>query len=74
MLGFQQYLAPDDPAGGRMAAEVIRTLLPVIESSGLAGRDEIDIDTLADRITALNASSGALFKPPALVGCWATVE
>jgi hypothetical protein len=57
-----------------LAAEVVRTLLPVIISSGLASREEIDIDTLADRITALDASSGALFKPPALVGCWATVE
>jgi hypothetical protein len=72
-LGFQTYGAPDDPAGARMAAEVVRTLLPVIVSSGLASRDEIDIDTLADRITALDTSSGALFKPPTLVGCWATV-
>ena len=74
ILGFQTYVAPDDPAGARMAAEVVRTLLPVIVTSGLASRDEIDIDTLAERITALDTSSGALFKPPALVGCWATVE
>lgn len=74
ILGFQSYLAPGDPAGGRMMADVVKTLLPVIVSSNLASQDEIDIDTLAERVTALHASSGSLLKPPALVGCWATVE
>lgn len=73
-IGLQSYLAPDDPSGGRMVAGVIRTLLPAIVASGLASEDDVDIDTLADRVNEFHMSSRSVFKPPALVGCWASVE
>jgi hypothetical protein len=56
-----------------MVEGVVRTLLPTIVANGIASESEIGIDTLADRISELHASGGLLFKPPALVGCWARV-
>lgn len=72
-LGFQPYLDPDDPAGARMVAEVVRTLLPAIVASRIASDVEVGIDTLEARIADSHSSTGALLKPPALVGCWARV-
>jgi 2-polyprenyl-3-methyl-5-hydroxy-6-metoxy-1,4-benzoquinol methylase len=72
-VGIQGYLEPDNSVGPRMAASIVRTLLPVIERTGIASPAEVDIDTLEQRIGADLAERGALFKPPTLVGTWARV-
>lgn len=73
VLGIQPYLEPGDPAGGRMVAGIVSTLQPVIVQAGLATEADIDIDTLAARTTDIHVATGSLFKPPTLVGCWATI-
>lgn len=73
VLGLQTYFAPEDPAGARLAAATVRTLLPVIERTGVATAEEVDIDTLEARCAASLEERCAIFKPPVLVGAWARV-
>lgn len=73
MLGIQGYFEPGDPAGPRMAASIVRTLLPVIEGTGVASAAEVDIETLEERITAQQTKHHSVIKPPTLVGTWARV-
>ena len=56
-----------------MAASIVRTLLPVIERTGIASPAEVDIESLEQRLVADQANHGAVFKPPTLVGTWAWV-
>ena len=58
-----------------MATGIIRTLVPVLERTGLA-TGEIGIDTLEQRFgrPVPQAENEAIFKPPTLVGAWARVE
>ncbi|MFT4084590.1 MAG: class I SAM-dependent methyltransferase [Nocardioides sp.] len=69
-LGLQVYLAADDPAGPRLLSATLRSLLPAIESTGIATADEVGIDSLTDRLAADQLAAGALVKPPTLVGAW----
>jgi hypothetical protein len=73
VFGLQGYLEPGDPAGPRLAAETVRTLLPVIEKTGIASADEVGVDTLAERLAQEGRRLGTMFKPPTLVGAWARV-
>jgi SAM-dependent methyltransferase len=73
VLGLQGYREPRDPEGARLAAGTIRTLLPVLERTGVAAAAEVDIDTLEDRIARDCAHHDSTFKPPTLVGAWARV-
>jgi SAM-dependent methyltransferase len=73
VLGLQGYCEAGDRDGPRMAAGIIRTLLPVLEKTGVATPDEVDIDTLEERIAQDCADHNAIFKPPTLVGAWARV-
>jgi hypothetical protein len=50
------------------AAEFTRTLLPAIEAHGIATAREVDIDTLADRISAEAVATGATVVWWSLVG------
>ncbi|PXY20774.1 class I SAM-dependent methyltransferase [Prauserella muralis] len=70
VVGLQSYRAPGDPEGPRMAAGILRTLLPVIERTGIATADEIGIDTLEQRLAQHLSEQGLIFKPPTLVGAW----
>jgi predicted O-methyltransferase YrrM len=74
MLGIQGYLRPGDRAGAALAAGTVRTLLPAIEKTGVATLDEIDIDTLEERVAQNCVDHNAIFKPPVLVGGWARVS
>jgi SAM-dependent methyltransferase len=73
VLGLQGYFDAGDRDGPRMAAGIIRTLLPVLEKTGVATADEVDIDTLEDRLARDCAHHDAIFKLPTLVGAWARV-
>jgi hypothetical protein len=70
LLGLQGYFPSGDPAGPQMAAGIIRTLLPVLERTGIASAAEVDIDTLAARVATDLVEHAAVFKPPTLVGGW----
>lgn len=73
VLGVQGYVEVDDPDAARMAAGIIRTLLPVLEKTGVATPDEVDIETLEERVARDCAQHNAIFKPPTLVSAWARV-
>lgn len=56
-----------------LMTDVIRTLVPMIEQLGLASADEIDIDTLEDRIRAELEAEDATLSSPLLVGAWSRI-
>jgi SAM-dependent methyltransferase len=73
VLGLQGYCEADDRAGPRMAAGIVRTLVPVLDKTGVATPAEVDIDTLENRIAQDCAYHDVIFKFPTLVGAWARV-
>ena len=60
---------PDFP-GYDFSAESLRSMLPFILKLGIATPDEVDIDTLAQRLRAETVGSGGVLKTPDLVGAW----
>lgn len=52
-------------------AQTVRSLLPMIEKTGVATKDEVGIDTLADRLRAEVTGQGAVVHSPIFVGAWA---
>ncbi len=51
-------------------AQTVRSLLPMIEKTGVATRDEVDIDTLADRLRTGLVERNAVAHAPLFVGAW----
>ncbi len=73
--------APEMIGGGRVEgsphsqvfewlAQTVRSLLPMIEKTGVATREEVGIDTLADRLRAETIARGAVVHAPIFVGAW----
>lgn len=56
------------------AAETIRSMLPLILRFGIATEDEIDIDTLADRIYLQAIAQNSVLKAPDIVSAWVRVN
>ena len=52
------------------AAEFVRTVLPALEALGVATADQIQIDTLEDRMRADLARTGGVMSTPLLIGAW----
>jgi SAM-dependent methyltransferase len=52
-------------------AEITRTLLPVMERTGVAAAAGVDVDTLADRLRGEAVSMRATLVAPLLVAAWA---
>lgn len=52
-------------------AQTIASLMPTIESSGIATAAEIDADTLAERLKAQATAADVVIMMPRLVGAWA---
>ena len=84
-MGFQEwhgrdpYIAePPVPlwtagyAGYRYLAGVIRSIEPMIEHYGVATADELDIDTLEERLRTAAAASGSTVAFSAIVSAWTT--
>lgn len=69
-FGIQHYLAPDDPAGPALIAGVTRSLAPTIIAYGIATEEELQLDTLQQRLTHAVQSADAVILPPNLVGAW----
>jgi hypothetical protein len=51
-------------------AETVRTLLPMIVQTGVATKEEIDIDTLADRLREDVVGGRGVVYSPVYVGAW----
>jgi ubiquinone/menaquinone biosynthesis C-methylase UbiE len=74
--------APEMLSGGRVeggadsaifewVAGTVRSLLPMIEKTGVATKDEVGIETLAERLRAAVVEKKAVVHAPLLVGAWA---
>ncbi|MGC1943894.1 MAG: methyltransferase domain-containing protein [Candidatus Acidiferrales bacterium] len=61
---------PDFP-GYKIMAESMRSILPVLESSGIADPDEVRIETLAERLRDAVVSANAIVSWCPIVSAWA---
>jgi ubiquinone/menaquinone biosynthesis C-methylase UbiE len=73
MTSIQPHFGPADPNGRALLAGIVRTLLPVIESTGVAGAAEVDVDTLEHRLGEELDAAQAVFAFPALTSAWSVV-
>jgi ubiquinone/menaquinone biosynthesis C-methylase UbiE len=71
MTAIQPHFAPRDPDGHATLAGIVRTLLPIIESAGIATAAEVDADTLQRRLGDELVAADAVFAHPALTCAWA---
>ena len=67
-------IAGDDPAGYAWAADSLRSMLPLTLRFGIATAEEVDIETLAERLRAETVAHGGVVKTPDLVGAWARLS
>jgi SAM-dependent methyltransferase len=74
MIGIQPCFGPDDPGGPALIVGVVRTLLPLMERTGVAKAEEIDLATLQDRLSNEMTAALAVFVHPMLFSAWAKVE
>ena len=70
----------DAPVGGgpgwpgfAYLAETVRSLLPFLERLGAVRPDEVDVETLEDRLRAEVAGQDGIQLLPAIVGAWARI-
>jgi SAM-dependent methyltransferase len=72
MIGVQPHFGPDDPDGAAMLAGIVRTVLPLIERTGVATAAVVDADTLHQRMCAELRAARAVFAHPTLFSAWAS--
>ena len=70
MLGVQPHFGPGDRAGPALLAGIVRTMLPLIEQTGVATAQQVAAETLQDRLAAEMTASGAVFAHPILLSAW----
>jgi SAM-dependent methyltransferase len=71
-LSYEASIGADgDWPGFEMRAEDVRMFLPLIQRFGLATEEEIDIDTLADRLREETVGHGGAARLPIVVSAWA---
>jgi len=61
---------PDWP-GYAYVADTVRSLLPMLQQMGLVTAEDVDIETLADRLRAEVVSQGGVQMLPIVIGAWA---
>jgi SAM-dependent methyltransferase len=61
---------PDWP-GYDYVADTVRSLLPMLERMGAVTADDVDVDTLADRLRAEVVGQGGVQMLPIVIGAWA---
>jgi ubiquinone/menaquinone biosynthesis C-methylase UbiE len=71
MVSAQLVHSGHEPTGYEHATQVLRSLLPTLERSGVATATEIEIDTLAERLREDAVARHAVMFTPRLVGAWA---
>lgn len=59
-----------DSLGYQIVAQVVKSLLPVMEKLSIANEKEVQIETLAQRLRDEVISRGAVIVLPPLVGAW----
>ncbi|WP_412542572.1 methyltransferase domain-containing protein [Longispora sp. K20-0274] len=71
MVGVQGYHPAGDPNGPLVLAGVLRSLLPLLVATGVAGEEEVGVGSVRERVERELTEAGAVFVPPTLVGAWA---
>lgn len=64
---------PENWTGYRFVEEAFRSLVPLIEEFGIATAEEVDLDTLADRLRNEVVTTKRAFMLPPHVTAWAVV-
>ncbi len=70
MSGEATIITGPDWAGYDWAAETIRTLLPLILKFGLATAEEVQIETLAERMRHEALSHRLVVRGPDIISAW----
>ncbi|HET9913113.1 MAG TPA: class I SAM-dependent methyltransferase [Anaerolineales bacterium] len=68
--GTRVESGPDSPAYEQVT-EITRTLLPLMERTGVATAEEVGIETLAARLREETVTRNATLVSPAMIGAWA---
>jgi ubiquinone/menaquinone biosynthesis C-methylase UbiE len=63
-----------DPLHHQWLAQTVATLLPLLERHGLARAEELEVGTLARRLSEEGVAVGGMACGCAMVGAWAVVE
>jgi hypothetical protein len=53
-----------------LCADTVRALLPMLVKFGIATEEDVDIETLADRLRAEIVSHQGVARSPALISAW----
>ena len=69
ILGGRVEQGPDS-AVYEWIAQLARTLLPVMQRTGVATPEEVDIETLASRMRDEAVALNAILLPPPFIGAW----
>ena len=57
--------------GYEYAAESLRSMMPLVLKFGIATAEEVEIETLAERLRAESVVYRGVVKPPEMVSTWA---
>lgn len=71
LFGFTRIGSRSDRAGFSFLTEPVRSLLPVMEKLGVATAEEVEIDTLGERLMAEAEAADPCYFYPRFVGAWA---
>jgi len=74
MIGVQPHFGPEDPDGAAILAGIVRTVLPLIERTGVATTAQVGADTLQQRLSGELMASAAVFAHPMLISAWGTAR
>ena len=74
MIGVQPHFGPEDPEGPAILAGIVRTVVPLMERSGVATAAEVGADTLEERPSHELRTSASVFAHPMLMSAWATKD
>jgi len=72
LTGSTRIESGPDSVVYQFAAQTLVSLLPAMESQGIATADDIGIDTLADRLRAAAIAGDHCILMPRLIGAWAS--
>ena len=70
MIGVQPHFGPEDPDAAAILAGIVRTVLPLIEHTGVATAAEVGAETLEQRLSEELVTAAAVFAHPALISAW----
>ena len=69
-FGVQAYLSPRQPQGAALLAGVVRSMAPAIISHGIARPEDLQLETIEQRLAAEMQQAGAVMLTPTVVGAW----